>query len=53
MEVSSAKCQGIDEKPVDKSLMQTKNNKEPRIELLRTSSFTAAHPEACPFRNTL
>ena len=50
-EVSSPKSLGFDDNSVDKSLMiKTKNNKEPRIEPWRTPEFTAAHPEACPFK---
>ena len=43
--MSSAKGLEFDVKPVNKLLMQTKNNKRPRIELWETQAFTAAHPE--------
>ena len=44
-EVCPAKSLGFDDKPFDKSLMQTKNNNGPRIEPWGTPAFTAAHLE--------
>ena len=43
--MSSAKSLGFDDKPDDKSLMWTRNNKGPRIEAWGTPAFTVAHPE--------
>ena len=51
-ELSSAKTLEFYDKPVSKSLMWNKNNKEQRIKPWGTPAFTAAHLEDCPFRAT-
>ena len=51
--IISTKSLGIDDKPVDKLLMQTKNNKGPRIERCGIPACTAVLPEDCLFRTTL
>ena len=38
---------------VDKSLMQIKNNKGPRIESQETPAITETHPKAWPFTTTI
>ena len=52
-EKPSAETIGFGDKPVNKSLMQTKNNKGPRIEPRWSPGSATTHPEACPFRITL
>ena len=51
--VSSAKSLTLELKPLDKSLIQIKNSKGPRIDPWGTPALTFAHEECWPFNTTL
>ena len=52
-EVSSTKNLEFEDNTVNKSLIQIKNNKGPRIGPLGSPAFTAVQLETCPFKTTL